>query len=99
MTKARKPTTLLLLSYDLKHGTAEQYEQVINTIKEGASWWHYLESTWLLSTAETPEEVAVRVHAAMHPNDRLLVIEVTKNYGGWLPKKAWEWIAAHEPQV
>ena len=87
---------ILLVSYDLKV-PGRDYTTLYDTIKSAPGWWHYLESTWVISTVETPEVWAKRLHNVMDENDRLIVIDITgmPRYG-WLPSKAWEWFKNHE---
>jgi hypothetical protein len=38
-----------LVGYDLRHGTEAEYTELIEAIKKiSASWWHCLDSTWLI---------------------------------------------------
>ena len=47
---------VFLVGYDLRHGTEDEYRELIETIKKiSASWWHCLDSTWLI------------VHQGPHP--------------------------------
>jgi hypothetical protein len=40
---------VFLVGYDLRHGTEDEYRELIETIKKiSASWWHCLDSTWLI---------------------------------------------------
>jgi hypothetical protein len=90
---------ILIVSYDLK--SVKDYTPFFEALKrEGTySWWHYLSSTWLLSTSRTPENVANAMRPYLGPSDFLLVGEFGKTYNGWLPKEAWEWIAAQSQPV
>lgn len=65
----------------------------------GPAWWHQLNSTWLVKTDKSAEEIASILLAddRMAPNDRLLVIKVDGDYQGWLPKEAWQWIRKAVP--
>ena len=82
---------ILLISYDLNK-PGQDYSNLHKEIKRAGSWWHHLESTWLISTDLGPEKWHERLIRHMDENDHLLVIEVCDNYQGWLPKKAWEWL-------
>ncbi len=83
---------LYLISYDLKM-PGRNYEGVATALKGALSWWHYLESTWIIRTSLTIEEWNNRLLSQVDKNDSLLIIDVTdKRHNGWLNKKAWEWI-------
>jgi hypothetical protein len=79
------------VNYDLK-APGRDYSGLYEAIKKYPSWWHYLESTWLIATDETAQSVWDRISDHIDKNDYALVIEVRKDSQGWLPKDAWEWI-------
>ena len=62
-------------------------------LKKSKRWWHYIDSTWIIGTNETADELFTRLRACVTRRDRLLIIEVAKDAErqGWLPKKSWEW--------
>jgi hypothetical protein len=64
---------------------------------ESTAYWHYLESTWLIATNETPNQVWERISPHIHQADRLLIIEARDNCQGWLPPDAWAWIRRFVP--
>lgn len=82
---------MLLISYDL-NTPGQKYDALYEEIKKAGTWWHHLDSTWIISTSASPEEWQRRLRQHMDDNDNLLVIEICNNYNGWLPKKAWEWL-------
>ncbi len=82
---------VLLISYDLKKSD-KNYLDLYKTLKKASSWWHYLESCWLLKTSLSPQEWFKKIRPNIDNNDSILIIEVQKHYHGWLPKNAWDWI-------
>lgn len=82
------------ISYDL-NTPGQQYSDLHDAIKSLGTWWHFLDSTWLLSTSLRAEGVANRLRQVIDQNDHLLVIKVTAESAGWLPQKAWDWISQH----
>lgn len=82
---------ILLITYDL-HKPGQNYEGLHEEIKKYGTWWHHLDSTWLVSTTDTPTQCMKKLRQHMDDNDNLLVIEVCDNYNGWLPQKAWDWL-------
>jgi hypothetical protein len=82
----------LLITYDLNK-PGQKYDDLYEEIKSLGSWWHYLDSTWLVSTSLTTKQASDRLRKVMDDSDNLLVLNVTSDdYSGWLPEKAWEWI-------
>ncbi len=60
----------------------------------GGNWWHNLDSTWIVATHETAEQLFGRIRQYFLDTDSFLIIEIksgSQRYG-WLPKPAWEWI-------
>ena len=57
-----------------------------------------LSSTWLLHTTKQPVDIANAIRPFMDDSDRLFVVEITENTGGYLPQKAWAWIERREKQ-
>jgi hypothetical protein len=87
---------ILLVSYDLK-APGRDYESLYEVLKSASSWWHYLESTWLLYTSESVKNWADRIKGAIDENDNFIVVDITKRERqGWLEKEAWDWISKHE---
>ena len=82
---------ILLITYDLNR-PGQNYNDLYKEIKKAGTWWHHLDSTWIISTSSTPAQWQKRLQKHMDDNDNLLVIEVCDNYQGWLPDKAWKWL-------
>lgn len=83
--------SLVLVTYDLKTA-GKNYESFFNTLKMQGNWWHYLKNTWLIETAQGPDQVYAAVAPHLTTQDFILVLPVTAPSFGWLPKDAWEWI-------
>jgi hypothetical protein len=84
---------ILLISYDLNR-PGQNYSALHEEIKQAGTWWHHLESTWLIETNQTPNQWYDRLAKHLDATDNILIIEVTRNYYGWLPQKAWDWLSA-----
>ena len=85
------------INYDLKT-PGRNYNELYEEIKKSPRWWHFLESTWLIITDETPTQVWNRIGKHIDNNDYMLIIEVRDNVNGWLPKEAWDWIHNYVPK-
>ena len=82
---------VVLVTYDLLK-PVKDYEKLIDAIKTYANWWHYLESVWLLDTGSSAAEVGIYLNKFIDRDDSLMAIRVTKDYEGWLPADAWNWL-------
>jgi len=80
-----------VVSYDLRK-PGQDYKGLFDALQASPSWWHYLESTWLIATSENANELYNRLWAHLDRDDSILVIQAGADRQGWLPKKAWEWI-------
>lgn len=89
--------TVYAVSYDLRQTGEPDYEGLIAELKNSPGWWHNLESTWLISTLESANDVFKRIAPHIRKIDSVLIIEVRDNKAGWLPKEAWEWINDQVP--
>lgn len=55
-------------------------------------WFSYFDDSWIINTDLTPQVISERLYPYMTKSDRLLVIQLVKNYQGWLPAEAWKWL-------
>ena len=83
------------VNYDLKK-PGQNYNDLHEAIKGCGTWWHHLGSTWLVDTNLSAAGIWSRLEPHVDKNDSFLVIGVTADYQGWLPKDAWEWIHARK---
>lgn len=83
-----------LISYDLKT-QYKNYDGLTNAIKGIGSWWHYLDSTWIVKTDLSVSLIQIRLFPHITKDDRLLIIRIEKPAGGWLTKDAWDWITTN----
>jgi hypothetical protein len=87
--------SLKIISYDLK-GTNRDYDGLIAAIKEEKRWWHHLESFWLLDSEKSVESLTKKLVQFLDSDDRLVVFDLdSKEYNGFLPQKAFDWIEKH----
>ena len=72
----------VLIGYDLNR-PHQDYQDLIDAIKQLGSWWHCLDSTWIVMTSLTVVQVrdALKVH--IDSNDELLVVPLVQGVGAW----------------
>ena len=86
-----------IVSYDLNK-TGQDYNGLYEELKKSPSWWHYLDSTWLIYTSESADQVWQRISKHFDQNDRALILKAQpglSNRAGWLEQKAWDWIRTY----
>jgi hypothetical protein len=82
----------LLISYDLNK-PGQNYDKLYEKIKSLGTWWHYLESTWIVTSTLTPSQAFDRLQPALDASDSVLIVNITGDtYSGWLPQEAWNWL-------
>lgn len=72
----------ILVSYDLM-APGKDYDKLWDHLKSYPDYIKPLESVWLLKTALSAEEVRDKISLYTDSNDRLLVINVTKDEAAW----------------
>lgn len=86
------------INYDLKR-PGQNYEALYEAIRSCGAWWHHLGSTWLVDTSLNAKGIWDRLAPHVDKNDFVLVIGVTGDYQGWLPKDAWEWLNSRSSKL
>jgi hypothetical protein len=79
------------INYDL-HAPNRDYSGLYKAIKDLGTWWHHLESTWLVDTKLNATEIWAKLQSHVDKNDSMLIIRVAGDKNGWLPQEAWDWI-------
>lgn len=74
-----------MITYDL-NSTGQRYNELISAIKEASNgcWCTFWKSSYLIQSPLSPSRITDRLKPYLDSNDRLLVIEVKRNYQGWL---------------
>lgn len=72
----------LFISYDL-NSPNQNYDKVIEEIKELGNWAYINKSTWYVSSSYTAESAATKIHSKMDNNDVLIVINTSNNEAYW----------------
>lgn len=72
----------ILIGYDLNKA-GQDYDKLIKRIKDYGTWWHHLDSTWLIRTEQSTTEVRDVLRPLIDSNDELLVVDVTGGPASW----------------
>ncbi|MBP9143897.1 MAG: hypothetical protein KBF21_15935 [Thermoanaerobaculia bacterium] len=79
------------VNYDLNR-PGQNYAGLISELENSPNWWHFLKSSWLIATFETPEQLWDRISPHIDKSDTVLIIEVVNRSAGWMSQEAWDWI-------
>jgi len=79
----------LLDSFDSK-----KFHNQLTTAKGIKSWWHYLESTYIIKVDYTVTALNIAEYIqSIAPKKKFFTSElILDNYNGWLPQGAWDWL-------
>lgn len=85
----------LVVGYDLQR-PGQHYGRLEAKLKSFPSWWHNLDSTWLVRTPLTAAQVRDQLIELVDSNDKLLVVEIA--IGRWaanlgFTRDALNWLA------
>lgn len=86
-----------LVGYDLTRKDEHDYEPLWTALRQVGTWWHHLDSTWLVVTDLTVVQLRDRLQSLMHPDDKLLVVDVTGRWRAWsgFNSRGSEWLRTH----
>jgi len=84
---------IYLVGYDLKEG--EDYSSLTTALRGFGTWWHCLDSTWLVESDLTALQVHARLWQHMKSGDRLLVLNYLQSDQGG--SAAWQGFREHDP--
>jgi len=81
-----------LIGYDLNR-PHQDYVDLISAIKAYATWWHYLDSTWIIKTDDSAVEIRNNLRQHIDSDDELLVVQ-HEGDGAWagFNKEGSDWL-------
>lgn len=88
--------TAYCVSYDLNKA-GQNYDALYEELKKSPNWCHPMDSTWVIITNESSQQLSDRLRKHLDDNDRLLVIKVVRPYAGWLTQEVWDWLDKNIP--
>lgn len=90
---------IYVVGYDLHEG--QDYSNLIEALKGFPNWWHHLDSTWLIETDWTAEQIRDHLWQHMYDDDELLVMYYLNSGAGgsaaWkgFNERGSKWLKAH----
>ena len=81
-TSARMAT--VLIAYDIHPPNGEAYDDLIEKIQSLGTWWHHLESTWIVKCVHAPGEIRDQLKSHIGGDDQLLVIDISGDTAEWV---------------
>lgn len=78
-----------IVTYDLNKETKRP--PIVEEVRKTA-WARLSESSYAISTTETPSEVYQRFKPLLDENDNFFVITLKKPFQSWAPKEVNDWL-------
>jgi hypothetical protein len=73
----------ILIAYDIHPLKGDAYENLIDAIRSLGTWWHHLETVWIVRCAHTPAEISDRLKSHIGSEDQLLIVDISGDVAGW----------------
>jgi hypothetical protein len=83
-----------MISYDLQR-PGQNYPELFDAIKSvGTTWWHCLESVWLVKTTLASAQVREQLRLHIDANDKILVAALAGNWASLgLKQECNDWLS------
>jgi hypothetical protein len=72
----------VIVGYDLNR-PGQNYDGLIEKLTSFSTWWHHLDSTWLIKTAKTAVQVRDELKPHIDQSDELLVVNLADRSAAW----------------
>jgi hypothetical protein len=85
----------ILIAYDIHPPKGGEYENLVAAIQSLGSWWHHLETVWIVQCSYTPAEIRDRLRSRIGLDDQLLVVDISGDVAGWagVNQAGSDWLA------
>ena len=78
------PVASILIAYDVHPARGEAYDGLVEAIQSLGTWWHHLETVWIVQCTDTPGEIRDKLKSRIGSEDQLLVIDISGDTAGWI---------------
>lgn len=86
---------MLVIAYDL-HKPGQHYADLIKAIEAYGNYAHILQSTWLIRTGRSAQQVYDNLSQHLDEGDRIFISGVQEhNQQGWLAQPMCNWVSGH----
>jgi hypothetical protein len=85
---------ITLITYELTK-PEEEYTDFYNALNKLGEGGHYLHSTWIIDTEETPQQIKIILEGYLNPDDKLFIAKISSDYAGCLSKRVWRRLDRH----
>jgi hypothetical protein len=87
----------ILIGYDIHLPKGEVADKLTNAIKSLGSWWHHLETIWIVQCLHRPSQIRDRLQPYIGVEDQLLVVDISGDETDWfgVNESGTEWLRAN----
>ena len=89
---------ILLVTFALRNPLKDYDSFFVALRGNAAQWLHYIDSTIIVYTPYSPDELIHRLLPHFEATDSILIVPITLPINGWLPPDAWKWITERASQ-
>lgn len=75
--------SIYVITYDLRNKDSDNYEDLFKAIKALGSWWHCLDSNWLVVCDHSAVVIRNHLWQHMRNDDKLLVVKYAPPESAW----------------
>ena len=91
--------SIFVISYDLRNKESSNYEELFKVIKAAAvgQAWHCLDSTWLIESNYSAEQIRTACWAKMYSDDKVIVVQYAPPHSAWegFTGECQTWLQTH----
>jgi hypothetical protein len=84
VTHGGPPCSLHPIAYDVHPARGEAYDGLVKAIQSLGTWWHHLETVWIVQCTDSPGEIRDKLKSHIGSEDQLLVIDISGDTAGWI---------------
>jgi hypothetical protein len=83
LMEANSRMATILIAYDVHPPKGNAYEKLVKAIQSLGSWWHHLETIWIVRSDQSIAEIRDLLSSHIGIEDQLLVIDISGDVAGW----------------
>ena len=81
-----------LITFKLSNPAANPVP-LVEAIKRIANgWMFYIPTSIFINSSESANAIAAKITPFVGSQDYLIIVRITKEHQGWMPKAAWDWL-------
>ena len=90
---------IYLIKYTLKNPNKfNDYDQICNILKTAEDWCVYSQNMWFIKSNHNISFWFNKIMPLLDKYDEFFMVQIFGNYGGYLNKKALDWLRQYFPK-